>query len=227
MIKKLLRIRVALMVIFPATADRDAETADGKTCTEGSTDPLYSDFLLIGLDGLLDYNIFMHAVEGMRTFEFRNDKILTIVDYTRASHEKRMFVIDLEHRKLLYHSLVAHGRNSGVHFAEEFSNENRSLMSSPGFYRTAETYQGRHGYSLRLDGLEKGINDRARERAIVIHGADYVSKDFIEKHGRIGLSWGCPALPEELSREIIDVIKEGSCLYIHADGSSYPGHKAE
>jgi hypothetical protein len=95
------------------------------------------------------------------------------------------------------------------------------LQSSPGFYKTAETYQGKHGYSLRLDGLETGINNHARDRSIVIHGANYVSEQFIRQQGRIGRSWGCPALPEELSGEVIDLIKDGSCLYIHTNNSSY------
>ncbi len=128
-----------------------------------------------------------------------------------------MFVIDLKKEKLLFNTLVAHGKNSGVQYAEVFSNKNRSLMSSPGFYSTAETYFGKHGYSLKLDGLEEGINDHARERLIVIHGADYVSDDFIKMYGRIGRSWGCPALPIKHTEEVINLIKEGSCLYIHAD----------
>ena len=94
-------------------------------------------------------------------------------------------------------------------------------MSSPGFFRTAETYQGKHGYSLKLDGLEEGINNHARDRLIVIHGADYVSEAFIDEHGRIGRSWGCPALPPHLTEEVINLIKEGSCLYIHTDDESY------
>ena len=113
------------------------------------------------------------------------------------------------------------GKNSGIYYAEEFSNKNRSLMSSPGFYSTAETYFGKHGYSLKLDGLEKEINDHARERAIVIHGASYVSEQFIETHGRIGRSWGCPALPIDLTKEVINLIKEGTCLYIHSKEVSY------
>jgi hypothetical protein len=138
-----------------------------------------------------------------------------------------MFVIDLEKEKLLYHILVAHGKNSGVHYAEDFSNKNRSLMSSPGFYSTAETYFGKHGYSLRLDGLEEGINDHARERLIVIHGAYYVSEDFIRKYDRIGRSWGCPALPLYLTKEVINLIKEGSCLYIYTDDESYLKHSSQ
>lgn len=153
----------------------------------------------------------------MKEYSFVNDSILTIIDYTKASHRERLFVIDLKNIKLVFTTLVAHGKNSGVHYATRFSNKNRSLMSSPGFYRTAETYYGKHGYSLKLDGLEEGVNDHARERLIVIHGADYVSTDFINKHGRIGRSWGCPALPLHLTKEVIDLIKEGSCLFIYTD----------
>jgi hypothetical protein len=117
--------------------------------------------------------------------------------------------------------LVAHGKNSGENFAESFSNVPESLMSSPGFFITAETYTGKHGYSLRVDGLEKGINDNARVREIVIHGADYVSDDYIKKYGRLGRSWGCPALPAALSNKIIDKIKEGTCLFVYSTDKNY------
>jgi hypothetical protein len=105
--------------------------------------------------------------------------------------------------------------------AENFSNIPGSFASSPGFYSTGQTYVGKHGLSLILDGLEKGINDKARDRAIVMHGADYVSSDFIRKYGRLGRSFGCPAVPTELSKDIIQKIKGGSCLYIHAPIESY------
>jgi hypothetical protein len=169
----------------------------------------------LGLEQKLDAKVFSKAMQGMKKYNFTNDSLITIIDYTKASDQKRMFIIDIKNELLLYHILVAHGKNSGTHFARFFSNRPGSLKSSPGFYRTAETYSGKHGYSLKLDGLEKGINDRARERLIVIHGADYVSKTFIKRHGRIGRSWGCPAVPVELSKEVIDLIKGGSCLYIH------------
>ncbi len=181
-------------------------------------DSLYED---LGLYGKLDLDIFRQAINGMKEYEFEKSSLLTIIDYTRASHEKRLFVLDLASSRILYHTLVAHGKKSGEHYAEDFSNKNRSLMSSPGFYKTAETYVGQHGYSLKLDGLEEGINDHARERFIVIHGADYVSESFIRKHGRIGRSWGCPALPLHLSKKVINLIKEGSCLYIYTDDESY------
>ncbi|MEN8224444.1 MAG: murein L,D-transpeptidase catalytic domain family protein [Bacteroidota bacterium] len=171
----------------------------------------------LGLDKMLEFSIFKRAAEGVEEYEFSNNRFLTIIDYTKASDKKRLFVIDLDQQKVLFNTLVAHGKNSGVHYVTDFSNESCSLMSSQGFYRTAETYTGKHGYSLRLDGLEEGINDQARERLIVIHGAHYVSDAFIKKHGRIGRSWGCPALPPHLSKEVIDLIKGGSCLYIHGD----------
>ncbi len=173
------------------------------------------------LDGLLDYDIFANALECLDELEFDNENLLTIIDYTRPSTEKRLFVIDLVNGRLLFHTLVAHGKNSGLNIAKIFSNTSNSLQSSLGFYTTGEPYLGKHGYSLRLDGLETGINDHARERAIVIHGAPYVSEDFIEAYGRLGRSWGCPALPTQLAGKIIELIKNGSCLYIHADDEDY------
>lgn len=184
-------------------------------------DSVYQEYTKLGLDGKLDFEVYKRAIDGMDELSFDNNNLLTIIDFTKASHEKRLFVVDLVKEEVLYHSLVAHGKNSGTHYANEFSNKHRSLMSSPGFYRTAETYYGKHGYSLRLDGLEEGINDHARTRAIVVHGANYVSNKFISAHGRIGRSWGCPALPPEFTKEVINIIKEGSCLYIHTDDESY------
>jgi hypothetical protein len=124
-------------------------------------------------------------------------------------------------KELLYVCLVAHGKNSGEKIPDHFSNKPESLESSLGFYMTAETYSGKHGYSLRLDGLEKNINDNARMREIVIHGADYVSQQFIDSHGRLGRSWGCPAIPVEISREVIDSISNGSCIFIYGKDESY------
>ncbi|WP_372769984.1 murein L,D-transpeptidase catalytic domain family protein [Lutibacter sp.] len=141
--------------------------------------------------------------------------ILTLVDFSLSSNENRLWVIDLNKNTILFQSLVAHGRNSGNEFADDFSNIPESHQSSLGLYLTGETYIGKHGYSLRLDGQEKGINSNARNRAIVIHGADYVSENFIKKHGRLGRSFGCPSLPNEVSKEIIDVIKDKSGLFVY------------
>ena len=174
-----------------------------------------------GLNGYLDENVFERALKGLVALPEKRKEILTIIDFTLPSTEKRMYVIDLARKALLYRTYVAHGKNTGVDEATRFSNQPQSLQSSPGFYLTGETYQGQHGYSLRLDGMEPGVNDRARDRAIVIHGADYVSEEFIRSHGRLGRSWGCPAVPEELSEDIIDLIKDGSCLYIHTDQDAY------
>ncbi|MCP3924723.1 MAG: murein L,D-transpeptidase catalytic domain family protein [Desulfobacterales bacterium] len=173
------------------------------------------------LSGKLKYNIFRRAVAGQKNIKLKNREILTIIDFTKSSSKKRIFVIDLKKRKVLFITFVAHGRNSGGKFAKVFSNKRNSKMSSLGFYITSETYNGKHGYSLRLDGIEKNINNLARKRAIVIHGASYANYEFIKKIGRLGRSWGCPALPLKLSKQIIDTIKEGSCLYIHGNDKLY------
>ena len=167
---------------------------------------------------------FTKALEGFYQLKqkglIQND-ILTLVDFSLSANSKRLWVIDMSTNKVLYHSLVAHGRNSGEEFATAFSNKSESYQSSLGFYLTGETYLGKHGLSLRLDGLERGINDKARERAVVIHGADYVSDSFIKQHKRLGRSQGCPALPVELNQEIIKTIKDKSCLFIYHPSRSY------
>ncbi len=142
-------------------------------------------------------------------------EFLTIIDFSLSSTAKRMWIIDMNQNKIVLNSLVAHGKNSGEDYANNFSNINQSNKSSLGFFTTGEVYQGKHGLSLKLDGLEKGINDNARQRAVVIHGADYVSENFIKNHNRLGRSQGCPAVPVELSKKIIEIIKDKSCLFIY------------
>lgn len=146
---------------------------------------------------------------------------LAIADFSRPSTQERLAIYDVSEQRLLTTSLVAHGRNSGNLMATRFSNIPQSYMSSLGFYLTAETYSGKHGYSLRLDGLEPGFNDKARERAVVIHGADYATRSFVTQHGRLGRSFGCPALPAARSSEIIDEIKDRQVLFIYADDETY------
>ena len=147
--------------------------------------------------------------------------VLTIVDFSRPSNEKRLYVIDVEEEKVLFNTYVAHGRGSGEKMANRFSNVPESFQSSLGFYSTSSTYQGKHGYSLKLSGLEPGFNNLAEHRAIVIHSADYVSEGFIRTKGYLGRSWGCPALPAKLNKPIIDEIKNGSCLFIYSPNQKY------
>lgn len=162
------------------------------------------------------------ALDGYEKLENELKKpILTVIDFTLPSTEKRMWIIDLDSEKILLNTVVSHGRNSGNLMAEKFSNRPESYQSSLGFYLTAETYHGKHGYSLRLDGLEKGFNDQARNRAIVIHGADYAREEIAKMSGRLGRSLGCPAVPSELSDEVIDLIKDGSLLFIYGNDQNY------
>ncbi|OJJ14920.1 hypothetical protein BKI52_40920 [marine bacterium AO1-C] len=170
----------------------------------------------LGLQKYLKFHIFQKAVYGQRHLYFRNKKILSIVDFTKPAYQKRLFVIDLAKKKVLYRTYVAHGLNSGNYsYATKFSNQNGSKMSSLGFYKTSETYKGKHGFSLKLDGLEWGINHKARQRYIVMHGAKYVSAKSV------GRSWGCPAIPLHLTHPIIHLIKGGSCLFIYANDRRY------
>jgi len=150
-----------------------------------------------------------------------NKSILTVVDFTKPSTQKRMWIIDIENKKLLLNTYVAHGQGSGFDLANAFSNKEESHQSSLGFYVTNETYFGKHGLSLRLDGFDKGINDKARERAIVIHGANYVSESFIKQTGRLGRSHGCPAVPVELTEKVIDLIKDKTCLFINGNQDNF------
>jgi hypothetical protein len=187
-----------------------------------------ADFILWSdshLENILDYDLFSKAMTGYRQIDdIKKKDIITIIDYSKPSSDKRFFVIDLKAKKLLFNCLVAHGKNSGDIYAGSFSNEENSLKSSLGFFITGETYYGNNGYSLKLDGIEKGINDNARNREIVIHGADYVCQEFVTRYGRIGRSWGCPALPQDLSEKIINTISNGSCLYIYANDKFYLEH---
>lgn len=145
-------------------------------------------------------------------------RYLGVIDYSLPSSEPRLWAFDIKKGKLLWEELVAHGKNSGDNFATDFSNINGSLQSSLGLFRFGESYTGRNGYSVRLHGLEEGINDRALERAIVMHGAPYVSQKFVKTHGRLGRSWGCPAVRPEVNNDIINTFKEDGFLYIfHPD----------
>jgi hypothetical protein len=145
---------------------------------------------------------------------------LAVIDYSLPSTTERLWVFDLEKASLLFHELVAHGRNSGENMTTHFSNRMNSRATSIGLFRTGETYEGSNGYSLRMDGLEAGVNDKAQQRAIVMHGASYVNESVVEKFGRLGRSWGCPAVRMGMARQIIDSLKGGQFVF-----SYYPDRK--
>jgi hypothetical protein len=185
------------------------------------------DSLRLGSLGL-GRQVFDYAMKGFNFMKemgtLGNEQIISIVDFSKPSFQKRLFVIDLKNYKVLFNTYVAHGMQSGKEFANQFSNKPESNKSSLGFYETLETYMGGNGYSLRLQGIEHGINDNANRRAIVIHGAPYVDESLIHSQGYIGRSWGCPAVPPQLSRPIIDKIKNGTCLFIFSPEKNYLSH---
>ncbi len=171
------------------------------------------------------YDFALHGFNFLvQTGKIANQHVISIIDFTKPSSQKRLFVIDLDHYKVLYNTYVAHGMNSGKEYAEAFSNKPESNKSSLGFYSTSSTYIGGNGYSLRLNGLERGVNDNANSRDIVMHGADYVNENYISSQGYIGRSWGCPAVMPQLSRPIIDRIKNGTCLFIFSNNQHYISH---
>lgn len=152
---------------------------------------------------------------AVRSGKVSNPKTLTVIDYSRPSSQQRLWVIDLTTKELLYEELVAHGQGSGGATATMFSNEPETHRTSLGLFKTDDTYVGRNGYSLRLDGLDKGINDNARERAIVMHGAPYVSDAFVRANGRLGRSHGCPAIRSDIARQVIDRVKGGGLVFAY------------
>ncbi|HVG06665.1 MAG TPA: murein L,D-transpeptidase catalytic domain family protein [Thermoanaerobaculia bacterium] len=158
----------------------------------------------------------LDAVASARSRGFSGrDDLLTVIDYSLPSTKPRLWVLDLVNGKVLFRELVAHGQGSGDNYATRFSNQPDSHQSSLGLFLTAGTYTGGNGYSLKLRGLESGVNDLAESRYIVMHGAWYVSPEHARAHGRIGRSWGCPALPQEAAGPVIDTIKEGSFLFVY------------
>jgi hypothetical protein len=187
---------------------------------------IYSLYEEMGLEKTgLNLEVFNKAMVGylnlLHAGDITNKNILTIADFDKHSSEKRLWVLDVHARKILHQSLVAHGKNSGFEMAERFSNVPESEMSSLGFYVTQDTYIGKHGVSLKLNGMDEEYNKNAYDRNIVIHGAEYAGEDFVKQYGRLGRSQGCPALPMKNHREIIDNIKGGSVLYLHASKADY------
>lgn len=168
------------------------------------------------LNSEVSYKAFEQAYTGYKKLAVKKP-VLTLIDFSKASTEERMYVIDMENKKVLFKTHVAHGKNSGSNYATSFSNKKGSNQSSLGFFLTEKTYQGSNGYSLVIDGLEKDINDKAKARAVVIHGADYANPAFAKSTGRLGRSFGCPALPRSVTKPIIDTIKDGSLIYAFSE----------
>lgn len=233
MIYKTLTVTALLLFSFAFTTSKttsnkisntETSTEIPKLSIEEEVEQLYTVFVEKN-DDVPNIASFKNAMMGyykLQGEDLFEKEILTIIDFSLSSTKKRMWVLDMANNKVLFHSLVSHGQNTGNEFATKFSNTVNSLQSSLGFYVTGETYFGKNGLSLFIDGMEEEFNSKARERYVVIHGADYANPDSIEKYGgRLGRSYGCPALPTALTQEIIDTIKNESVLYIHSSDKDY------
>lgn len=205
-------VALAAVGFKPSATGKDQKTTTAHTPANEPN----SELALAEFASLLPSEALKLAREGYQAFykEIRSDRLI-IIDFSLPSTQERFFVLNPETGEVLYKKLVAHGQGSGDLYAQRFSNKNGSHQSSLGFLKTAETYEGKHGYSLRLDGLQPGLNSAARERAVVIHQADYVSKQFVEQNGYLGRSWGCPALPVEDYESIIADIQGGTLILIY------------
>lgn len=221
MISKTALAAAAGLFLLCSSTKTPIRSLPGSAEVSAAIDSYHAVYENTGIGSEISYRVFEQAMTGYDRIGDRKKSILVLIDYSKPSTEERLYVIDVPNRKLLYKSLVAHGRGSGDNYATNFSNVPGSHKSSLGFFLTGETYEGRNGFSLRLIGLEKGINDNAYERAIVIHGADYCAPSFIASVGRLGRSFGCPALPKEVNKPIIDTIKEGAVLFIYGEDEGY------
>ncbi|HVG40075.1 MAG TPA: murein L,D-transpeptidase catalytic domain family protein [Chitinophagaceae bacterium] len=205
-----------------------SESANNAKADEASTlltasANLY-DSLNLGKLGL-SFDALQYAYKGYQRLLTKhalgdNSDILTVIDFSQSSHKKRMYILDMKNMKVLVNTYAAHGKNSGLNYAEAFSNIPESLQSSLGFYVTKNTYTGKHGLSLRLDGKDRGFNDKAEERAVVVHGADYIGDQRLGS-AYMGRSFGCPAVPQAISAKVINYIKNGSCLFIYHPSKNY------
>lgn len=225
---------VMLVIVFPFyfSTSNNASARDGKSNKKNDSvsnsnihQQAYDVYEKSGLSKFqMTFDVFEKAFTGFRKLQAKGQlktALLAIVDMGLPSGKKRLYILDIEKAVLLKHTYVAHGRNSGDVTASKFSNNPSSLQSSLGFYITENTYVGNNGYSLRLKGVEKSFNDKAMERAIVMHGAPYVNEQLAKSTGRIGRSWGCPAVSMQEHKQIIDILKNGSCLFIYAPQKDY------
>jgi L,D-transpeptidase catalytic domain len=204
-------MRFAVALVLSALV---AGTATAVSPVAASTDGVRVFAGADSLDGSV-LRLALNAASCARATAGVSKQLLTVIDYSKPSTEPRLWVLDLLHERVLFEERVAHGRGSGDNYATRFSNDEGSHETSLGLFKTAGTYVGNNGYSLRLDGLEAGVNDRARERAIVFHGAPYVSDASVQALGRLGRSWGCPALRPGIARTLIDTIKDGSLVFAY------------
>lgn len=169
-------------------------------------------------------SVFEKAISGYTKLDEAgkvSNPLLTVIDFNLSSKMKRMWILNMDTKEVVFNTYVAHGKNTGVEFAKNFSNKVNSHQSSLGFYVTGETYYGKNGLSLFIDGMEKGFNSKARERYVVIHGADYAEPEFINRYGRLGRSYGCPAVPNKIAKDLIHRIKGKSVVYIHKSDENY------
>ncbi len=208
--------RISFIVIFFGFTERhlDSKINSLKIVIEDKNE-VKTIFKELNLQSIIPFESFQNAIAGIQKYNIKK-KIIAICDFTKPSTEKRFTVIDLDKNEVLNHTYVAHGRNSGDVIAHKFSNNAESFQSSKGFFKISEKIiSPKHGQALMLDGLEKGINDNARPRQIIMHGADYVCEEFINTHGRLGRSHGCPALPREEMKNLLPVLSNGALLYIY------------
>ncbi len=226
----LLLLGLLLTGALPASADqsntpRDLPIPFGLTWMDSIAQRTYQEIEFPAGD-VLSPEVFALAWRGYMNLQaaglLRTDKqVMSVIDFSRSSCQDRLWVIDLKAHKVIYHTYVAHGQGSGMDMATSFSNREGSHASSLGFYVTGDTYVGQHGNSLRLLGMDKGFNDAALDRGIVVHAAGYVSDAFIANEGRLGRSWGCPALNPEIAQSIIRAIQDGTCLFIYYPQADY------
>ena len=218
-------------VALIGTSFKAADQSQSQPLKNFAADSVYNQYILdlyqtADLDSVgLSEQVFEKALTGYYNMKYSgllHDKsVLTIADFDQESRKKRLYIIDIDKKKLILNTWVAHGQNSGGDKPSNFSNIQNSNQSSLGFYLTGEIYFGKHGRSLKLDGMDQGFNSKARDRAIVIHGADYVSQETINKLGRLGRSQGCPAVPTKLANKVIDAISDRTVLFINSSEQTY------
>lgn len=214
---------IALFVCGIKTTLYASEVDTAATISSNDIIALYKQLDFNGKEQLR-YAVFKYAYSGYKKLQSKkevNNDLLTVCDYSLSSNKNRLWLIDVKNKKVLLNTYVAHGQGTGEEYAKRFSNKEGSHMSSLGFYVTGDTYTGKHGYTLYLHGKDKGYNSAAYERLIVLHGAAYVSDDFIAGTGRLGRSWGCPAVSVDVAQGLIDQIKGGSCLFIFYPDDAY------